>query len=67
MCIRDSLYLSNWGNFNGQKEALTEEDEDCLENKREISDPSSQALFIEFTRPIFDQVSKYIEAFYGDY
>jgi len=61
------LYLSNWGTFNGQKEALTEEDEECLKNNREVKDPSSQVLFTEMTVPLFDQVTGFLSDFYKRY
>ena len=61
------LYLSNWGSYNGNKEALTETDKDCLKNKRERKDPSSQVLFKEFTQALFGQVSDYLEDYYSSY
>ncbi len=61
------LYLSNWGTFNGQKEALTKEDEECTKNRREVKDPSSQVLFTEMTVPLFDQVTDFLRDFYKRY
>lgn len=61
------LYLSNWGTYSGQKEALTEEDEECLRNRREVQDPSSQILFTEMTVPLFDQVTDFLRNFYQRY
>ena len=61
------IYLSNWGTFNGQKEALTSADEDCLKNNREVQDPSSQVLFTEMTVPLFNQVTDFLRNFYKGY
>ncbi len=61
------LHLSNWGTYNGQPEALAEEDEACLKYNREVKDPSSQFLFTEMTRPLFDQVTGFLEEFYKRY
>ena len=61
------LHLSNWGTYNGQQEALAAEDEACLKYNREVKDPSSQFLFTEMTRPLFDQVTDFLEEFYKRY
>lgn len=61
------IHLSNWGIFNGHKEALTKEDKECVKNSREAKDPPSQVLFTEMTVPLFDQVTDFLKVFYKDY
>lgn len=56
-----------WGFFNGDERALTAEDRQRLRNSREIMPPPPQALFVEFTKPIYSGVTQYIQDFYRNY
>lgn len=60
------VWVSNWGTFEGDKRALgSKELELCKQT--EVSPPEKQDLFIEFTKPIFDQVINRIKGFYANY
>lgn len=61
------IYVTNWGKYNGDEEALTVEDEECMRNSRDPRDPEPQILFTEFTKPIFDQLTRFIKDYYQDY
>lgn len=56
-----------WGFFSGDRRALEEEDERYLTKRREVPNPPPQVLFTEFTRPIFSQVTNFVERFYRNY
>ncbi|RMG17483.1 MAG: hypothetical protein D6730_23965 [Bacteroidetes bacterium] len=60
------IWVDRWGFFNGDERALTEEDKQFIRKKRESPNPPPQDLFIEFTRPIFNQVTDFITDFYRD-
>ena len=60
-------YTDRWGFYNGDERALTEEDKEVVKRKSRLPDPPPQDLFIEFTRPIYDQVTRYLRDFYADY
>jgi len=59
-------WFTQWGNFNGDERALTEE-EIKICNQREVPPPPPQELFIEFTRPIYDQLVGAVNEFYSRY
>ncbi|MDX1666308.1 MAG: hypothetical protein R3350_03720 [Saprospiraceae bacterium] len=56
-----------WGYFNGDERALTEEDKRRLKNRREIMPPPPQTLFIEFTEPIYRDLTRFLRNFYERY
>lgn len=60
------IWFTEWGNFNGDQRALTEEQFNITQ-AQEVSPPAPQDLFIAFTQPIFDQVTTKIRAFYSGY
>ena len=55
-----------WGTYRGDERALTENDKRLL-NRRETYPPNPQDLFIEFTKPIFDQLTYKVKNFYSKY
>ncbi len=57
------VWTTNWATYNGQKEALTNE-QISASKRREAYPPSPQDLFIEFTQPIYRQLVKSIERYY---
>lgn len=57
-------WSDRWGYFNGDERALTKDDKRYLNHDREVATPSAQALFIEFTKPIFNQVTSYVKNYY---
>ena len=61
------VWFDKWGFYNGDDRALTDEDEEFMRRKRESPNPPPQDLFIEFTKPIFDQVTNYVRNYYRDY
>ena len=56
-------WRSEWSTFNGDERALTKEQLDATKRKP-ISPPPPQELFIQFTKPIFDQVKGFIRSHY---
>lgn len=59
-------WVSNWSIYNGDERALTKEQLNLCK-QREIRPPASQDLFVEFTKPIYDQISVKIKTFYSRY
>jgi hypothetical protein len=59
-------WVNEWASFNGDERALTKE-ELALTKKREDMPPSPQQLFIEFSKPIYDQFTQRIKRFYDNY
>jgi hypothetical protein len=59
-------WTSNWASFNGDERALTTNMK-SLVNSREGQVPAPQILFVEFCKPIYDQVTYKIRRFYEKY
>ena len=57
------VWFDEWASFNGDERALTNE-EIKLTKKRYIPPPPPQDMFIEFTRPIYNQLTNRLNAFY---
>ena len=60
------VWESEWGNYRGDERALTREQLEICELS-EVSPPPAEDLFIEFSKPIYGRVTKYIRRFYRDY
>lgn len=60
------VWFSEWGNFNGDEKALDAEHLKICKNS-EVPPPPPQQMFIEFTRPIYDQLLSAVNSFYGRY
>ncbi len=60
------VWFMEWGSFNGDERALTKEQLDRCKRKP-IPPPEPQALFVEFTKPIFNQVTPFLKSFYRQY
>lgn len=60
------VWISEWATFNGDERALSPEQLQ-LAKQREKVPPPAQDLFIEFARPIYDQVVTKIKNFYTRY
>lgn len=60
------VWISEWATFNGDERALSPEQIQLSKQKEQIP-PSEQELFVEFTRPIYDQVTAKINNFYKGY
>jgi hypothetical protein len=57
---------STWGRFNGDDRALTDQ-QLALCKRRELQPPVAQDLFLEFTRPIYSQLTSGLQSFYRNY
>ena len=60
-------YTDEWGYFNGDERALKDKDKELIKRKSRLPDPPPQDLFIEFTKPIFNQLTRYLANFYADF
>jgi hypothetical protein len=60
------VWKSEWATFNGDERALSAE-QLRLSKLKELPAPPPQDLFIEFTRPIYDQITTKIREFYRNY
>ncbi len=60
------VWFTTWANFNGDERALTQAQKQACNQTPQIP-PPHQALFIEFTKPIYTQAYNYIYNFYNKY
>ncbi len=60
------VWFNEWASFNGDERALSKEQLRLCE-RREMIPPHPQDLFIEFTKPIYDQLSASVQDFYRHY
>ena len=60
------IWFTEWSSFNGDERALSR-DQLALCNKKPVPPPSPQNLFIEFTKPIYNQLTPFLRDFYGKY
>lgn len=60
------VWVSEWATFNGDERALSAE-QLRLSRLKEQPAPSAQDLFIEFTKPIYEQITAKIHDFYKNY
>lgn len=60
------IWKTQWSNYKGDDRALTEEQIKQCDQKPEIP-PSHQDMFVEFTKPIYDQALPYLRNFYSRY
>lgn len=56
-------WVTEWANFNGDERALTAQ-QVALCKKKPALPPPPQELFLEFTRPIFDQLKSFLRTYY---
>ena len=59
-------WFADWARYNGDDRALTEQEKQLCRNGEQMP-PAPQQLFIEFTKPIYDQVTSRIKRFYDKY
>jgi hypothetical protein len=59
-------WVSTWGRFNGDDRALSSQ-QLALCKKKEQQPPVAQDLFLEFTKPIYTQLTSGLQAFYKNY
>ncbi len=60
------IWFNEWGGYNGDKRALTNEELRMVKN-RSVNPPPPQQLFLEFTKPIYTRLSNRLRRFYADY
>lgn len=60
------VWISRWASFNGDERALTT-DQIQLTKKKPINPPPPQDLFIEFTKPIYNQITTTVSRYYNNY
>jgi hypothetical protein len=60
------VWKSEWATFNGDERALSPQQLQ-LTKLKEVPPPAPQELFIEFTRPIYEQITTKIRDFYKGY
>lgn len=60
------VWATVWGNFNGDERALTKEQLAICANQP-ADPPPPQNLFIEFTKPIYSQITGKVRAYYQGY
>jgi hypothetical protein len=60
------VWVSSWGHFNGDERALTKQ-QLAMCNQKEAQPPIAQDLFLEFTKPIYNQLTSGINTFYASY
>jgi len=60
------VWFNQYAIYVGDKEALTKEQLDLARNKV-VAPPPAQALFVEFTRPIFQQLTGRLNSFFRDF
>lgn len=56
-------WFSEWANFNGDGRALNQQQLDLCKRKP-VMPPPPQDLFLEFTRPIYDQLKGFLSNYY---
>ena len=60
------VWFVEWGSFNGDERALNDNQRAICRHKS-IPAPGPQVLFVEFTKPIFNQVTPFLKTFYRQY
>jgi hypothetical protein len=60
------VWVSQWARFNGDERALSSEQLQICKQK-ELQPPGPQDLFLEFTRPIYNQLIPSVKNFYQNY
>jgi hypothetical protein len=60
------VWVSKWARFNGDDRALTEK-QLAMCKAKETSPPIAQDLFLEFTKPIYNQLIPAVQSFYQNY
>ncbi len=60
------VWQDQWASYRGDERALTRQDF-AITRKREAMPPAPGALFIEFTKPIYEQLVDEVSSFYSRY
>ena len=59
------VWFNEWASFNGDERALTDQQKK-MAKAEPIMPPPPQDLFIEFTKPIFDQTVSFVRRYYAN-
>ena len=60
------VWVNTWARFNGDERALTNEQLQLCK-QREVQPPAVQEMFLEFTRPIYAQLTPALKSFYQNF
>lgn len=60
------VWVNEWASFKGDERALSKDQLEMTETEP-VMPPPEQALFIEFTKPIFDQAVRFVRNYYSAY
>ncbi|RKE04540.1 hypothetical protein [Marinifilum flexuosum] len=60
------IWFHEWGHFNGDERALSKEELEICEHEP-ILPPAHQDLFVEFTKPIYKDLTEELRKFYNRY
>ena len=60
------VWVNSWARFNGDERALTKEQLQLCSQKEQQS-PGAQEMFLEFTRPIYSQLTSGLKSFYQNF
>jgi hypothetical protein len=60
------IWVNSWARFNGDERALTDQHL-ALCKQKEMQPPGAQDLFLEFTKPIYNQLVPALRGFYQTY
>jgi len=60
------VWFNEWGFYNGDKQALTE-DQIIISNQKRMNPIPPQQMFVEFTKPIYDQLQSRLHNYYRNY
>ena len=60
------VWFNEWGGYNGDKRALTN-DELKMVKQRRVNPPPPQQMFLEFTKPIYTRLTTRLRRFYNNY
>ena len=60
------VWFNEWASFNGDERALSKEQLALCQGREQLP-PHPQDLFIEFTKPIYNQLSSSVQEFYRRY
>lgn len=61
------VWQSQWGYYNGDQRALEKQHLQIVKNTKDVPSPAPQDLFMQFTQPIYQQITAKIRHFYKDY
>jgi len=64
--VGEYVWFNEWGHYNGDERALTVEQIE-ITNRKRINPAPPQQMFVEFTKPIYEQLRTRLFTFYENY